>query len=158
MKRSKSSSLIAVVMGAVLSLSAATMANAQSSSSAVVQSMGEHSNDKWQSGEIGYTMGCSFAASLGIPSCGELPSGRQFLTQPEVSSPDVSSEDDATSEDDNDADNQDGVDQYLQAQQEAAQNLINAIQHPVRMNLPSPAQVQQSKGPQIRTCTYACNK
>jgi hypothetical protein len=145
MKRSQRNTLFAVVMGAVLSLSAATMATAQSFSRAVVQA--DDSNDKSKSGEMGYTVGCSLAASLGIPSCGELPSGRQFLAQPEVSSPDASSEDDATSEDDNDADNQDDVD--LQAQQEAAQNLINAIQHPVWMNLPSPVQVQQSRGPQI---------
>ena len=110
---------------------------------------GRESNGKTANGENGYTIGCSFAASLDIPSCGELPSGKQFLAQPEVSSPDVSSEDDATPEDDNDADNQDEVDQDLQAQQEAAQNLINAIQHPVWMNLPSPAQVQESKRPQI---------
>jgi hypothetical protein len=31
------------------------------------------------SGEAGYKVGCSLAASLKIPSCGELPSGRQFL-------------------------------------------------------------------------------
>ncbi|MFZ0292015.1 MAG: hypothetical protein WAL52_00305 [Candidatus Sulfotelmatobacter sp.] len=147
MKRSQRNTLFAVVMGAVLSLSAATMATAQSFSRAIVQA--DESNGKTANGENGYTIGCSFAASLDIPSCGELPSGKQFLAQPEVSSPDVSSEDDATPEDDNDADNQDEVDQDLQAQQEAAQNLINAIQHPVWMNLPSPAQVQESKRPQI---------
>lgn len=156
MKRSAGNTLFVAVMGAVLSLSAATMANAQSSepaqssfSRAIVQA--DKSNDKTASGENWYKIGCSLAASLDIPSCGELPSGRQFLAQPEVSSPDVSAEDDAISEDedDDDADNQDQVDQYLQAQQEAAQNLMNAIQHPVWMNLPSPTQVQQSKSPQI---------
>jgi hypothetical protein len=174
MKRSHRNTLFAVVMGAVLSLSAATMATAQSSTQssfarAVVQA--DESNDGAKNGEDWYKMGCSLAASLDIPSCGELPSGRQFLAQPEVSFPDVSTEDDATSEDDNDADDQDEVDQYLQAQQEAAQNLIDAIQHPVWVNLPSPAQVQQSNGPQIVNgggnkyavpdCVlhhYACNK
>jgi len=155
MKLATSNTLFAVVMGAVLSLSAATIATAQSQSLSRAIIQADESNDKTKSGENGYTIGCSLAASLNIPSCGELPSGRQFLAQPEVSSPDVSSEDDATSEgdatseNDNDADNQDEVDQSLQAQQEAAQNLINAIQHPVWMNLPSPAEVQQSKGPQI---------
>ena len=148
MKRNQRYTLFAVMMGAVLSLSAATIATGQSSfSRAVVQA--DESNGKTASGENGYTIGCSFAASLNIPSCGELPSGRQFLAQPQMSFPDVSSEDDANSEDDNDADDQDAVDQNFQAQQEAAQNLINSIQHPTWMNLPSPAQVQQSRGPQI---------
>jgi hypothetical protein len=43
--------------------------------------LGEDSSDKWQSGEVGYTIGCSFAASLGIVVCGELPSGKQAENQ-----------------------------------------------------------------------------
>jgi hypothetical protein len=32
-----------------------------------------------EDGEAGYKIGCSVASSLGIPSCGELPSGQQFM-------------------------------------------------------------------------------
>ena len=40
-------------------------------------------DDRRSSGEIGYTVGCSAAAAAGIPSCGELPSGKQFLPKPD---------------------------------------------------------------------------
>lgn len=33
-------------------------------------------------GEAGYKMGCSAAAAMKIPSCGELPSGKQFVAPP----------------------------------------------------------------------------
>jgi len=50
------------------------MAMAQSPAT---KALGENSNEKWKDGEIGYTIGCSLAASLGIAACGELPSGKQ---------------------------------------------------------------------------------
>jgi hypothetical protein len=35
--------------------------------------------DKVKSGEAGYTIGCSIAASMGVAACGELPSGGNLL-------------------------------------------------------------------------------
>lgn len=40
-----------------------------------------HSDMK--SGEAGYKVGCSAAAAAGIPSCGEMPSGKQFMPKEE---------------------------------------------------------------------------
>ena len=54
-----------------------TVATAQSAVKAVQKADGEHGFDQVKDGELGYTMGCSFAASLGIVVCGELPSGKQ---------------------------------------------------------------------------------
>jgi hypothetical protein len=42
---------------------------------------------KVESGEAGYIIGCSAAASLGISACGELPSGRPSPTPQPSASP-----------------------------------------------------------------------
>jgi hypothetical protein len=40
-----------------------------------------------EDGEAGYKIGCSAASSLGIPSCGELPSGKKFMPPEEYGPP-----------------------------------------------------------------------
>lgn len=69
----------AVVVCLIVVLAATPLAVSQSKRGRT--GLGEDSNEKWQSGEVLYTVGCSLAASRGIVVCGELPSGKQAQRQ-----------------------------------------------------------------------------
>jgi hypothetical protein len=138
MKKIQKTIVFAVLMGALVTLSAASV-KAQSAAPNVWQRADE-ANDKFESGEDHYIVGCSLAASFNIPSCGELPSGRQFLNQDSADDDSVDGDsDDSTPE----VDQETGptvLDNILQEQQELQQQLEDASRamYNTQRNLPVP--------------------
>jgi hypothetical protein len=125
--------------------------------------------DQKETGEAAYKIGCSMAASLNIPSCAELPSGRQFLNNqslpPDQSTLQENSDtpDGQDSETDTDADGNSA--QYPDAQtqyQQVLQNVTNLIQNYGQNIAPSPSASRKGNPTnQIPDCVlrhYACNK
>lgn len=162
MKLNQKKIVFAVLMGAVFSLSLATSAKAQS---AATQAWGgDEANDKWKDGEVGYTMGCSLAGSLGIPVCGELPSGRQFNTPNSADDNDAldadSSEDEATPEVDQ-TDGANALNEILQEQQELQQQIQSnstMMYNTQRYVAPMTRTYVPRQVPRISVCTQYCNK
>jgi hypothetical protein len=116
----------------------------------------ENVSDKIQDGEVGYTVGCSLAASLNIPACGELPSGRKAMTA-------ASPVEDASSGEDNQADDQDASNQSSDDQpefQQEMQDLSNATLNRMMITPPRLRSPQGARSQYIAPapCHNYCNK
>ena len=95
----------------------------------------EDAPDQLKDGESGYKVGCSAAASLGIPACGELPSGRQFLgdqdsaNEDNASSAQESSPDQDASQEANIDDEEPTQPSNTEQFQQVMQSVINVLQN-----------------------------